>query len=284
MHLLTYQFFQHAIIASLLASVVCGIIGVIIVEKRLLMMSGGIAHTSFGGVGLGYLLGFEPIIGAFAISIAASLGIGFARRKGGVQSDVAIGMLWSLGMALGVLFIALAPGYPPDLSSYLFGNILTVTRGDLWMMTVSTILVASVVFVFFSYWKAYLFDEEFAAIRGIPTAVIEYALFIMIAISVVVLIRVVGVVLILALFTAPPAIAGMFQRGFRFQIGASILLGLIFCLSGLYLSYLLNLASGASIVIVAVLGYIGASLWTAARNRLGKGRCAVARAEKCEEH
>ena len=121
--LFEYQFLQNALFASVFASIVCGIIGVIIVEKKLVMMSGGIAHTSYGGVGLGYLMGFEPIIGAFLFSICAALGIGFIKRKGGARSDVVIGLFWSLGMALGILFIALMPGYPPDLSSYLFGNI-----------------------------------------------------------------------------------------------------------------------------------------------------------------
>ena len=117
--ILNYQFIQNAIFAGILASIVCGIIGVIIVEKKLVMMSGGIAHTSYGGIGLGYLLGFEPIYGAFFVSILAALGIGYIKRNGSTRSDVIIGLFWSLGMALGILFISLMPGYPPDLSSYL---------------------------------------------------------------------------------------------------------------------------------------------------------------------
>ena len=161
--LFEYQFMQNAFIASILASIVCGIIGVIVVEKKLVMMSGGIAHTAYGGVGLGYLLGFEPIIGAFLFSVSAALGIGAIKRRGGVQSDVIIGLFWSLVMALGIVFIALMPGYPPDLNSYLFGNILSVTKADLYLMIILSFLVVFIVIALFNAWKAYLFDEEFAS-------------------------------------------------------------------------------------------------------------------------
>ena len=258
--LLHYQFFQNAIIASILASIVCGIIGVIIVEKKMVMMSGGIAHTSYGGVGLGYFLGFEPIIGAFFISILAALGLGYINRKGGTHSDVIIGLFWSLGMSLGVLFVALTPGYPPDLSSYLFGNILSVTRVDLIFMAALTLIVVFVITVLFDYWKAYMFDEEFASIMGINTKFLEYLLLILVAMAVVVLIRVVGIVLVLALFTAPTAIAGLFAKNLKVRMVLSIIIGSIFCLTGLWISYVLNVASGAAIVILSALTYLVVSL------------------------
>jgi zinc transport system permease protein len=195
-----------------MASIVCGMIGVVIVEKKLVMMSGGIAHTSYGGVGLGYLLGFEPIIGAFIFSVCAAMGIGYVKRKGGANSDVIIGLFWSLGMALGILFIALMPGYPPDLSSYLFGSILSVTYANLYLMISLTFIVTLVVVCFFNHWKAYLFDEEFAAILGVKTAFLEYLLLILVAMTVVVLIRVVGIILVLALLTAPAATAALLSR------------------------------------------------------------------------
>ncbi len=251
-----YQFIQNATIASILASIVCGIIGVIIVEKKLVMMSGGIAHTSYGGVGLGYLLGFEPIIGAFFISVLAAFGIGFIKRKGSTRSDVVIGLFWSLGMALGILFIALMPGYPPDLSSYLFGNILSVTRADLYLMAILTLIVVLVIVTLFNYWKSYMFDEEFAYILGIKTAFLEYLLFILIAMSVVVLIRVVGIILVLALFTAPPAVAELMSKSLKLRMILSIVISNIFCLGGLFLSYVLNISSGAVIVILSAIGYL----------------------------
>lgn len=242
--------------ASVLASVVCGIIGVIIVEKKLVMMSGGIAHTSYGGVGLGYLIGFEPILGAFLVSACAALGIGFIKRKGGSRSDVVIGLFWSLGMALGILFIGLMPGYPPDMSSYLFGSILSVTRMDIYLMSILSAIVLLVVIMLFNYWKAYLFDEEFTTIMGINTAFLDYLLLLLIAMAVVVLIRVVGIILVLALFTAPPAIAEMFGSSLKFRMIYSVILGNVFCLFGLWLSYVLNIASGAAIVILSVACYL----------------------------
>ncbi|MEA4832800.1 Manganese transport system membrane protein MntB [bioreactor metagenome] len=253
--LFEYQFLQNALYAGILASVVCGIIGVIIVEKKLVMMSGGIAHTSYGGVGLGYLLGFEPIIGAFLFSVCAALGIGYIKRKGGAQSDVIIGLFWSLGMALGILFIALMPGYPPDLSSYLFGNILSVTKFDLYLMVCLTFVVILVIVMLFNDWKAYLFDEEFASIKGIKTAFLEYLLLVLIAMTVVVLIRVVGIILVLALLTAPAATAGLLTPSLKKRMLYSVLLGCVYCLAGLWISYVINIPSGAAIVVLSVIGY-----------------------------
>ncbi len=254
--ILEYQFLQNAFIAGILASIACGIVGVIIVEKKLVMMSGGIAHTSYGGVGLGYLMGFEPIIGAFLFSMCAALGIGYIKRKGGTRSDVIIGLFWSLGMALGILFIALMPGYPPDLSSYLFGSILAVTKADLYLMIILSIIVLLVIVVLFNDWKAYLFDEEFAAIIGLKTAFLEYLLLILIAMTVVVMIRVVGIILVLALLTAPAAIAGMLTSNLKNRMAYSVILGSAFCIIGLWISYVMNIASGAAIVILSVLCYL----------------------------
>jgi zinc transport system permease protein len=254
--LLKYRFLQYAVVSGVLASIVCGIIGVIIIEKKLVMMSGGIAHTSYGGVGLGYLMGFEPIIGAFIFSLLSSLGIGYIKRKGGERSDVLIGLFWSLGMALGILFIALMPGYPPDLSSYLFGSILSVTKADLYLIAAITAVVTLLVACLYNNWKAYIFDEEFAAVIGLNTTFFEYVLLILISMTVVALIRVVGIILALALLTAPAATAGILTADFRKRIIYSILLGCVFCIAGLWLSYELNIASGAMIVILSVICYL----------------------------
>lgn len=250
-----YNFLRNALFASILASIVCGIIGVIIVEKKLVMMSGGIAHTAYGGVGLGYLMGFEPIIGAFIFSICAAVGIGFIKRKGGAQSDVIIGLFWSLGMALGIVFISLMSGYPPDLNSYLFGNILSVTKSEIYLMVALTFIVVLVVIALFNDWKTYLFDEEFASIIGIKTAFLEYLLLILVAMTVVVLIRVAGIIMVLALLTAPAATAGMFSSKLKNRMIYAIIFGAIFCIIGLWTSYILNIASGATIVILSVIFY-----------------------------
>lgn len=250
--LFEYQFLQNAFFAGLLASIVCGMIGVIVVEKRLTMMSGGISHTSYGGVGLGYLLGFEPILGAFLFSVLSALGIGRLSQKGETKPDVTIGLFWSLGMALGIFFIALMPGYPPDLNSYLFGNILSVTKADLAMMAILTLVVFVIIASLFNNWKAYLFDEEFAAITGIKTEWLRYMLLVLIAMTVVVLIRVVGIVLALALLTAPAATASMLTNSLRKRMVLAVLIGGLLCIAGLWTSYVLDLASGATIVILAV--------------------------------
>lgn len=253
--LMNYHFLQNAALAGILTSIVCGVIGVIVIEKKLVMLSGGIAHTSLGGVGLGYLLGFEPILGAFLFSVAAAVSIGaISRRKEG-NSDIAIGLFWSSGMALGILFVSLMKSYPPDLTSYLFGNILSVTQTDLQLMAGLTVIVLLVVFTLFDTWKAYLFDPEFAQVMGVWTAFLDYVLLILVAMTVVVMIRAVGIMLVLALLTAPAATAGLLVRSFRARMALSVLFGMVFCLSGLWLSYSLNLSSGASIVILSSVCY-----------------------------
>jgi zinc transport system permease protein len=253
--LLEYQFLQNAFLSGVLASIVCGMIGVIIIEKKLVMMSGGIAHTSYGGVGLGYLLGFEPIIGAFFFSACAALGIGYIKRKSGTSSDVVIGLFWSFGMALGILFIALMHSYPPDLSSYLFGNILSVTKADLHLMIILAFIVTLVIAALYHNWKAYLFDQEFALIIGLKTTFLEYLLLLMIAMTVVILIRVVGIILILALLTAPAAVASLFSSSLKNRMVYASLLGALFCIAGLWISYEMNIPSGASIVLLSVICY-----------------------------
>jgi len=251
-----YQFLQNALLASILTSIVCGIIGVITVEKKLVMMSGGIAHTAYGGVGLGYLCGFEPILGAMAFAIIAALGVGYTKKKGGSKSDVVIALLWSFGMAMGIIFIGFMPGYPPDMTSYLFGDILSVTKMNLTIMVVLTVVILLFVAVFFNYWKAYLFDSEFSKIRGFWTDILEYILLMLIALTVVILIRTVGIILIIALLTAPAATAAFFTNSLKGRMLIATVLGTLFCISGLIISYYLNLSSGAAIIVVSVSCYI----------------------------
>jgi len=250
-----YAFLRNAVYACLLASVVCGVIGVVIVEKKLIMMSGGIAHTAYGGVGLGYLLGVEPMLGAVLFSLGAAFGIGAARRKGGARTDVIIALFWSLGMALGIAFISLMPGYPPDMGTYLFGNILSVTRSDLWLMLGLTAAVCLAVFLFFNDWKAYLFDPQFSAILGLKTTVLEYGLLLLIALTVVVLIRVAGIILSLALLTAPAATAAFYTRRLGARMLAAAVISAVLCFIGLWISYAFDLASGATVIVLSVAVY-----------------------------
>lgn len=254
--LFNYNFLKNAFIGSILASIACGIIGTLIVEKKLVMMSGGIAHTSFGGVGLGYFLNIEPIIGALIFAITAAVGISVINKKSRTNTDVLVGMFWSVGMAMGILFISFTPGYPPDMASYLFGDILTISRLDLKIMIILDIAVIIIITALYNHFKAYLFDEEFASVVKIRTTILEYLLYIMIAFTIVVLIRVVGIVLVIALLTVPPAIAKFFTYDLKKIILSSIVLGMLFCIAGLWISYELHIASGASIILAAGLTYV----------------------------
>ncbi len=254
--LMTYEFIRNAFIGAILASIACGIIGTIIVEKKLVMMSGGIAHTSFGGIGMGYFLGIEPIIGGLIFSIAAALGIVSIKRSSNTNSDTLIGMFWAAGMALGMIFVGFMPSYPPDMASYLFGDILAVSQMDLLMMIVLDLVICFVIFSGFNYWKAYLFDEEFATVMKVNTRLLEYVLFILIAMTIVALIRVVGILLVIALLTIPPAVSKMLTRSLIGMMLLSTFLGILFCVIGLGLSNALGLPSGATIILTSIVVYI----------------------------
>lgn len=251
-----YSFLQNAIIASVFAGIICGIIGVIIVEKKLLMMSGGIAHTAYGGVGLGYLLGFEPMLGAGIFSVGAALTIGTIRRKNSRNSDVIIAVLWSLGMALGIIFTEMMPGYPPDMNSYLFGNILSVTKVDLNITIILTLIVTAVICIFYNDFKAFLFDEKFAAISGINTALLEYILLIITALSVVALIRIAGIILVIVLLSAPAACAGYICKTLKGRMFTAVVLSIIFSFIGITVSYYSGLPAGAVTVVTSAVVYL----------------------------
>lgn len=250
-----YSFLRNALIGAVLTSIIAGIIGTIIIENKMVMMSGGIAHTAFGGIGLGYFLNFEPIIGALLFSIAAAFSICEFNRKSIINSDAVIGLFWSLGMALGIMFISFTPGYPPDMSSYLFGNILTVSKIDIYLMILLSLIICIVITLLFKYIEAYLFDEEYARIIGVNTKLIEQGVFLTTAVSIVVLIRVAGIILVLALLTGPALIAKQFTNKFKKILIYSIIIGVIFCVLGLFVSYYYNIPSGATIIIIMVMTY-----------------------------
>lgn len=253
--ILNYPFMQQAFLAALLSSVICGIMGTIIVEKRMVSLSSGIAHASFGGIGAGYFLGIEPIIGGFVFAVITSLSVGNIQKKTGANTGTIVSMFWSAGMALGILFIFLTPGYPPDMTSYLFGDILAVNKTYLWIMLAMTIIVVIVIMSYFNYWKIYLFDEDYAQIMGINTKAFEIVLYILVALSVVILIKVVGIILSIALLSIPPAISRLFTEKLLAMMILSGIIGVIFTLSGLTASYYLNIPSGASIILIGTACY-----------------------------
>ena len=265
-----YTFVQNALLAALFGSLVCGIIGTIIVEKRLVSMTGGIAHTSFGGIGIGYFLGIEPIITGLMIAIVSSLGIAHIHRSTNTRADTLIGMFWSVGMAIGIIFIAFTPGYPPDMTSYLFGDILTVSTTYVRLMMLLSIVIVFAVTYLFNYLKAFLFDEEFAKVLGLPIQLLENVMYILIALSIVILIKVVGIILVIALLTIPPATAKLFTFDLKNTMILSSVLGVIFCLLGLNLSYQFNIPSGATIILLSVIGYFLALILHMIRKHLNE--------------
>lgn len=251
--LLSYGFFQKAFISAILASISCGIVGTYVVSRRIVFISGGITHASFGGVGLAFFLGFNPLIGAAAFAIFAALGIQFFTQKGDVREDSSIAIWWSLGMALGVIFTFLTPGYTPNLMSYLFGNILTVSGYEIWMMLSLDILVVVFFSLFYRRILYIAFDEEFARAARIPVDLYNYILIVVIALTVVFNIRVVGIILILSLLTLPQATANLFTKSFKKMILLSTLFAFIGTLSGLIISYYANIPSGATVIFTLIL-------------------------------
>ncbi|RLI26683.1 MAG: metal ABC transporter permease, partial [Candidatus Hecatellales archaeon] len=249
--LLQYEFVRNAVYAGILASVVCGLLGPYIVVKRIVFISGGISHASFGGVGLGYLLGGSPILGAMGFAVASALGIGVVSRRFRQQEDAVIGIVWAVGMALGVVFIALKPGYAPNLLSYLFGSILTVTSSDLALMLTVTGVTALTILLLYKEFLALAFDEEYAWTAGVPVEPLYLTLLALIGLTVVILMRVVGIILLIALLTIPASISLQYTYNMKKMMVLSTLLGAAFTLGGLTLSYYVNLPPGATIILLA---------------------------------
>ncbi len=258
--LLQYEFVRNAIMAGILASIACGIIGVYVVVKRIVFISGGIAHASFGGIGLGYYLGINPILGVLPFSIASALSMGWVSKRSRLPEDTAIGILWAMGMSIGIILVSLTPGYAPDLMTYLFGNILTVPFSDIVLMLVLDAIIILVVYSFFKEFLALCFDEEFAAVRGVHAERLYLVLLCLIALTIVVLIRVVGVILVIALLTIPAAMSRQFTSNLKKMMLLSIIFGAIFSSGGIWLSYLFDVPSGATIVLVMSAVYLLYSL------------------------
>lgn len=258
--ILQYEFMRNALIAALLASIACGIIGVYVVVKRIVFISGGIAHAAFGGIGLGYFLSVDPILGVIPFSIASALSMGIVGKRTKIPEDTAIGILWAMGVALGIIFIGMTPGYAPDLFGYLFGSILTVPTSDILLMLSLNAAIIVTVLSFHHEFQAISFDEEYATAIGLPTERLYLLLLCLIALTVVVLIRVVGVILVIALLTIPAALSRQFTHRLSSMMFLSVFLCAIFSICGLLLSYAFDLPSGATIVLVSGAAFIISSI------------------------
>lgn len=252
---LQFEFMQNAFMAALLASVACGIVGTYVVVKRIVFIAGGISHAAFGGIGLGYWLGINPLWAVTPFSLAAALAIGVISQKSKTAEDTTIGVFWSLGMALGIIFIGLTPGYAPDLFSYLFGNILTVSVTDLNILLALDVVIVAAVGLLHQQFQAIAFDEEYAAASGLPVLWVYLGLLALIALTVVILIRIVGIILVIALLTIPAAISRKWVGSLRQMMWTAPMLAAVFTCSGLIASYYLDIASGATIIVIAGIAY-----------------------------
>ncbi len=254
--LLSYDFFQNALIGSLLASIACGIIGTYIVVRRLVFVSGGITHASLGGIGIGIFAGINPIFTALLFSILSAFGIEWLSLKQGIREDSAIAALWSLGMAIGIIFIYMTPGFATNISDYLFGNILTISQLDIISLAVLS-LVLIVLFVLFRREILYTaFDPDFAKTRNLPVNFIKYTMMMFIAITIVMSIRLVGIVLLMSILTIPQMTANLFTSNFVKMIWLSVLIGFIGCIVGLFLSALLDVPSGVFIIFTQIVAFL----------------------------
>jgi zinc transport system permease protein len=258
---LQYPFFQRALAAGLLASLACGVIGALVVVKRIATISGGLSHSAFGGIGLAYLLGFDPMIGATGFGVVSAIGIGVAYRRLRHGFDTLIAIVWSVGMAIGILLIAMTPGYAPDLTTYLFGSIILVPGSYLWIAGILDVVILVSVIMLFKELRAVAFDEEFATVSGIPVEAIFLLLLSLTGLAVVTLIRVVGVILVIALLTIPAAIARQWSNSLSKMMVYGSIIGAVCTVSGMFLSYWLaegvgvNAPAGPLIVLIATTGF-----------------------------
>lgn len=255
MELLGYTFFQYALAGCFLASVVCGVVGTYVVTKRMIFISGGITHSSLGGVGLGLYFGMSPIVGASLFSVMSGLGIEWLSRRRGVREDSAIAMFWTFGMSVGVMFSYLTPGYVPDLTTYLFGNILTIDDGDLIYLGVLAVAVTAFYVIYRRLVVLVAFDEDYARSLRLPVTLFKYVMTVSISLAVVSCIRIAGIVLTLSMLTVPVMTAMLFTTRYSRIIVLSVIICFVTCVSGLGLAYQVNIPSGTSIIFLSIILY-----------------------------
>jgi len=255
----SYDFMRNALFASFLVGVACGLIGTLVVLNRIVFLGGGIAHAAYGGIGLAYYFGQDPMLGAILFSILSALGMGLVHLRTKARSDTLIGVMWSIGMAIGIIFVSLTPGFKADLMSYLFGSLLAVSGSDLQVMALIAALVIVFVVLLYRSLQAISFDETFSTIRNLPVAALYLVMLVMIGLTVVVAMRIVGLIMVIAMLTIPPATANLFLKDMKGMMLLSIGLGWLFSIIGLILSFALNLQAGSIIILVAALSYLAAA-------------------------
>lgn len=252
--LLQYAFFRNALAGVALISVACAVIGVYVVTRRMTFIAGGITHTCFGGLGLGYFMGWNPLTTAAAFAIAGSLGVD-AMSRGRIRQDSAIAVVWALGMALGILFVFLTPGYVPELNSFLFGNVLNITLTDLWIFAGFSLVAVVLYVVFGRVIMAVSFDEDFARTRYLPVRLINTVMMVMVSVCIVLTIKMIGVMLLMSLISLPQLVAERLTRSYSRMMIISGIVSLFGCLGGLWLSVLIDVPASAVIVILLAILY-----------------------------
>jgi zinc transport system permease protein len=252
---LQFEFMRNALLAGITASIICGVIGSLIVVNRLVFLSGGIAHSAYGGIGLAFFFGWPYMVGAIGFSFVAAMLMAAVSIKSKQRADTIIGVMWAVGMAFGILLLDMTPGYNVDLMSYLFGSILSVPRSDLITMAIVGILIFILVFYFFQDLLVMSYDEEFAMVRGVPVKRLYYMLIGIVAVTVVMVVQVVGLILVIALLTIPPYIAEKYTRSLPQMMLLACCFGMLFTVGGLWISYTLDMTSGAAIIFLAGIAF-----------------------------
>jgi len=266
--ILNHDFMLNAFGAGILISIACGIVGTLVVVNRLTFLAGGIAHAAYGGLGLAAFCNWSPLAGTIPFALISSILMGTVAHRNKERSDTVIGVMWAVGMASGIILLDLKPGYFVDLMSYLFGSIITIPSSSLLLMLFLDLVVVGTVVLLFKEILSMSYDEEYALISGIPVKLLYYVLLVLIAFSVIMLIRAVGLILVIALFTIPASIAELITKDLKLMMLLSIILGMIFTITGLTVSYYLDVTAGAMIVLIACAGYVIALL--AKRKKLVK--------------
>jgi zinc transport system permease protein len=256
--ILGYPFFQNALIGVIIISIASALIGTYITTRRMTFISGGVTHACFGGLGLGYYLGISPVLTAAVFAVISSLGVEWLSKRRSVRKDSAIAVIWALGMAIGIMFIFMTEGYVPELNSFLFGSVLTITRSDLWLFGGFTLLLIAFYALFMPLIVACSFDADFARTRRLPVRFIDYAMTVFVAVAIVLTIRMIGIMLLMSLMSLPQITAESLTRRYRPMIMVSVAVSMIGCVGGLFISYWLSVPASATIVLLLV-GIFGLS-------------------------
>lgn len=258
--IVAYDFLQNALIACVLSGITCGIVGSYIVARRMVFLAGGITHASFGGLGMALWAGFNPVAGALGFAALSSLGIEYFSRRSRIREDSAIGIVWSVGMALGALFMSLRPGYQTDLTSYLFGNILLVDRVDIIALAVLTLVIVPLAVRYLRPLFYLTFDEDYARSQAIPTTVVAYLMSVVIAVTIVLSIKIIGIILLLSLLTIPTVVANALTKDYRTIALIASVVGVVANLAGFVLSYAYDFPTGSCIIFMLCITLISVKI------------------------